>query len=183
MDDQGPPGMFTRWRSHFAYYIGDIIYGANDGIVTTFAVVSSVAGAGLSPIVVIILGIANLTADGFSMGASRYLSLTSEQSLKDRVSDTDRHPFVEGFTTFAAFVVAGVLPLIPFFTLRETAQVFLISAVATGVSLFIVGAARALVTTRGFFISGLEMLFVGGIAAAMAYGLGAFVKELVGIAL
>jgi VIT1/CCC1 family predicted Fe2+/Mn2+ transporter len=57
----------------------DFIYGAIDGIVTTFAVVAGVEGAGLSPRVVIILGCANLVADGFSMAASNYLGTRAEQ--------------------------------------------------------------------------------------------------------
>lgn len=60
-------------------YIGDLIYGANDGIITTFAVVSGAAGAALSPSIVIILGFANILADGISMGASNYLGRKSEQ--------------------------------------------------------------------------------------------------------
>jgi hypothetical protein len=53
-------------------YLGDLVYGGLDGIVTTFAVVSGVAGADLGANVVLILGLANLFADGFSMatGAS-----------------------------------------------------------------------------------------------------------------
>jgi len=53
-------------------YVAEVIYGANDGIVTTFAVVSGVAGAALDPAIVVILGVANLFADGFSMGMSNY---------------------------------------------------------------------------------------------------------------
>jgi VIT1/CCC1 family predicted Fe2+/Mn2+ transporter len=49
------------------------VYGANDGIITTFAVVAGVAGAGLSVKIVLILGIANLIADGCSMGFGDYL--------------------------------------------------------------------------------------------------------------
>ena len=60
-------------------YIGDLIYGANDGIITTFAVVAGAAGATLSPSIVIILGFANLLADGISMGASNFLGGKSEQ--------------------------------------------------------------------------------------------------------
>lgn len=60
-------------------YIGDIIYGANDGIITTFAIVAGAAGAGFPSSVVIILGIANILADGISMGASNYLGGRSEQ--------------------------------------------------------------------------------------------------------
>ncbi len=62
---------------HSGTYVGDFIYGAIDGSVTTFAVVSGVAGAGLSPAIVIILGFANLFGDGFSMAASNYVSTKS----------------------------------------------------------------------------------------------------------
>lgn len=60
-------------------YIGDLIYGANDGLITTFAIVAGVVGANLPPTVVIILGFANILADGISMGASNYLGSKSEQ--------------------------------------------------------------------------------------------------------
>lgn len=58
-------------------YVGDFVYGAIDGSVTTFAVVSGVAGAALSVNIVIILGLANLLADGFSMAVGNYLSSKS----------------------------------------------------------------------------------------------------------
>ena len=58
-------------------YVGDFVYGAIDGSVTTFAVVSGVAGAALSVNIVIILGLANLFADGFSMAIGNYLSSKS----------------------------------------------------------------------------------------------------------
>ena len=59
-------------------YIGDFVYGALDGIITTFAVVSGVEGAGLSSSVLLILGFANLLADGISMSIGNYLSTKSE---------------------------------------------------------------------------------------------------------
>ena len=62
-------------------YIKDIVYGANDGIITTFAVVTGSIGAGLGTRVIIILGLANLLADGISMGVSNYLGEKSENSL------------------------------------------------------------------------------------------------------
>lgn len=55
------------------------VYGANDGIVTTFAVVAGVAGAGLSPSIILILGIANMLADGLSMGIGDFLGERSER--------------------------------------------------------------------------------------------------------
>ena len=59
-------------------YIGDVVFGAIDGSITTFAVVSGVAGAALSENIVIILGLANLFADGFSMAVGNYLSSKSD---------------------------------------------------------------------------------------------------------
>lgn len=60
-------------------YIGDMVYGALDGIVTTFAVVAGSAGAGLGVGVIIVLGFANLIADGLSMAVGNYLSMKSEK--------------------------------------------------------------------------------------------------------
>ena len=51
-------------------YLRDWIYGGIDGAVTTFAIVAGVAGADLSAAVVLVLGFANLLADGFAMAAS-----------------------------------------------------------------------------------------------------------------
>ncbi len=59
-------------------YVRDWIYGGIDGAVTTFAVVSGVAGAELSPVIILILGFANLVADGFSMAASNFLGTRAE---------------------------------------------------------------------------------------------------------
>ena len=59
-------------------YLRDWIYGGIDGSVTTFAVVTGVVGAQLSPIVILIMGFANLLADGFSMAASNFLGTKAE---------------------------------------------------------------------------------------------------------
>jgi vacuolar iron transporter family protein len=66
-------------KTWFGTYIGPMVYGGLDGIVTTFAVVSGVAGAELGANVILILGIGNLLADGFSMGTGEYLSTKSER--------------------------------------------------------------------------------------------------------
>lgn len=66
-------------------YIQDVVYGGNDGIVTTFAVVAGTVGADLPHYVVIILGLANLVADGVSMGTGSFLSGKSEMDHYERV--------------------------------------------------------------------------------------------------
>ena len=65
-------------------YLRDFIYGGVDGIITTFAVVSGVAGASLASTVVIVLGAANLLADGFSMAVSNYLGTRAERERIER---------------------------------------------------------------------------------------------------
>jgi VIT1/CCC1 family predicted Fe2+/Mn2+ transporter len=168
-------GRFKKWLE---YYIGDIVYGANDGIITTFAVVAAAAGAGVSSTVIIILGIANLVADGFSMGASKYLSLKSEQSV-DRAGTMGRSPFNDGLATFISFVIVGAIPLIPFLVPDAAEDAFFIATLATAATFFIVGAARSLVINKNPLLAGLEMLVVGGAASAIAYGLGSYVEALI----
>src|SRR3989344_3475917 len=71
--------------SRLAPFIQDIVYGGIDGIVTTFAVVSGSEGAALPNHVVIILGYANLLADGLSMGVGNFLSIRSERDNYERL--------------------------------------------------------------------------------------------------
>jgi VIT1/CCC1 family predicted Fe2+/Mn2+ transporter len=71
-------------------YLGDLVYGGLDGVVTTFAVVSGVVGASLGSDVILILGLANLLADGFSMASGAYLSTRSEQEYYHREEERER---------------------------------------------------------------------------------------------
>jgi VIT1/CCC1 family predicted Fe2+/Mn2+ transporter len=221
-------------------YIKDIVYGGLDGIVTTFAVVSGVAGAQLGASIILILGIANLLADGFSMGTGDYLSTRSEREFyarearrveaaiaaqpglqrdalialyrehgyseadaqamaalqtKDRarwVSSLliekynmvreDGSPFKNALATFLSFVVAGALPLLVYivgiFVPIAPDTAFAISIVSAGIALFALGAAKVWVTHLNPVRSGLEMLLVGGFAAAVAYVVGALLKNI-----
>lgn len=62
----------------------DFVYGATDGTVTTFAVVAGVVGASLSPAVIVILGFANLFADGFAMAMGNYLAAKARQEYIEK---------------------------------------------------------------------------------------------------
>ncbi|MBE0698449.1 MAG: VIT1/CCC1 transporter family protein [Anaerolineaceae bacterium] len=70
-------------------YLGEMVYGGLDGIITTFAVVSGVAGAQLGANIILILGAANLFADGFSMAVGSYLSTKSEQEYYQREKERE----------------------------------------------------------------------------------------------
>lgn len=161
------------------------VYGANDGIITTFAVVAGVAGAGLSAQVVLILGIANMIADGLSMGLGDFLGEKSERRMRRQHGEKIQGPAVwhTGLVTFIAFVFAGVLPLLPyvleFVGVHILFDQFVVSALATAVTLFVVGSLRTLMTRGSWIHNGLEMLSVGAIAAVVAYLLGAWVESVV----
>lgn len=157
-------------------YIGDLVYGANDGIITTFAVVAGVAGAKLAPAVVVILGIANLIADGLSMAASNYLARKSEKEYLEQKTGTvaeveGRHPLYNALATFIAFVVAGAIPLLPYVFGIEN-NVFYWAIIATSLALFTIGSLRSLVTRVSWWLAGLEMFAIGAVAAGVAYGIG-----------
>ncbi len=96
--DHSPSAIAQRLQAGPArIYLKDSVYGAIDGAVTTFAVVSGVAGAGLSSGIIIIMGLANLLADGFSMGASNFLGTRAENQHRERAraneyEEIDSHP-------------------------------------------------------------------------------------------
>jgi VIT1/CCC1 family predicted Fe2+/Mn2+ transporter len=76
----------NNFLKKFQDYLGEFVYGGIDGSVTTFAVVAGSVGANLDAIVIIILGFANLLADGFAMSVGAYLSAKTEKDtyLKHR---------------------------------------------------------------------------------------------------
>lgn len=168
------------------FHIKDIIYGANDGIITTFAVVASVAGASLSTTIILVIGLASLLADGFSMASSNYLGTKSEhdvicsQANSHCAHHSSHQPVLSGVITFIAFIAAGSIPLLPFMILKNVSNIFPYAILATALALFIIGASRSVVTEKRVMASGAEMLVVGGIAAAIAYYVGAIVHGIVG---
>lgn len=155
------------------------VYGANDGIVTTFAVVAGVSGAGLSADVIIILGIANMIADAFSMGVSDFLG---EESARKASGKKMGKVWSTGLVTFIAFVIAGSLPLSPY--LAEYLGIYVseivrfpLSIVATLSAMFIVGSLRTRYIHGSWVRNGLEMLGVGSLAALIAYFAGYFIEK------
>lgn len=206
----------------------DAVYGGIDGTVTTFAIVAGVAGAGLSPFIIVVLGLANVLADGFSMAAANYSGTKADQDnvrrirqieerhikvypkgewleareilsrkgLKGRVLDqaTDAitndkeswialmmegeygmggiepHPLRAALTTFLSFLLAGLVPLLPFLFGLDNA--FAISAGMTMATFFAIGALKSFWSLSPWWRSAGETLLIGGSAAALAFGVG-----------
>jgi VIT1/CCC1 family predicted Fe2+/Mn2+ transporter len=161
------------------HYIGDLIYGANDGIITTFAVVAGVSGGELSRTAVLVVGVANLVADGLSMGVGNYLSIRSHESAlaAQNRPEEEAEPARHGLATILAFVSAGAVPLLPFALPASGVDRFAASSTMTLALLFVVGAARSLVTVERWWKGGLEMLALGALVAGAAYGSGAVVAS------
>jgi VIT1/CCC1 family predicted Fe2+/Mn2+ transporter len=157
------------------HYIRDVVYGANDGIITTFAVVAGVTGGALSSKAILIVGVANLFADGLSMGVGNYLGIRSHESARAALNlpEEEAAPARHGLATFLAFAIAGALPLLPY-AFEGSADVrFAFSASFTLAALFVIGSLRSLVTVERWMKAGFEMLLLGAVVAAAAYGSGA----------
>ena len=163
------------------HYVGDLVYGANDGIITTFAVVAGVAGGALSHTAVLIVGVSNIAADGLSMAVGNFLAIRSHESARaaDNLPEEEAHPLRHAIATFAAFVAAGSVPLAPYVLPAFRAQEFTWSLMATLASLFAIGAARATVTVDRWWTAGFEMFLLGAVVAATAYAAGAVIAAIV----
>jgi VIT1/CCC1 family predicted Fe2+/Mn2+ transporter len=219
-----------RWHVRGTGWIGDAIYGVNDGLGAVFGIVSGMAGYTGGSEVVLAAGLAGTLASALSMGAGAYLSSKSQREVYESEVSRERAEIEEdpheemlelelfyqlkGFSaeesralaerlhkepkqflrtlvqeelglseetfpnpwrsTLSASVstaVGGFIPIIPFFfTVGMPAVIasFIISTIAH----FVVGASKALVTTRPWWASGLEMTIVGILEAAITYGLG-----------
>lgn len=217
-------------------YIGDLVYGANDGLVTTFAVVAGAIGAALSSNIILILGFANLVADGLSMGIGNYLSIKSETEyqkgqrkkeeweienlrpieeaeikhiyqkkgfegedlvravkivtgnkkiwvddmMKEELGIIEEklgNPLKHGLATFIAFSLAGAIPLLPFVLHFPSNLAINTSIFLTAVTLFMIGALRTLITPKKWYLAGVEILLVGGLAALAAFVTGDIIER------
>jgi len=233
--EHSPEAIRARLATELRHtYLRDWVYGGIDGAVTTFAVVSGVIGAELSPSIVLILGVANLVADGFSMAASNYAGTRTErdelrywEAVEHRHVDTVpegereevrqifrekgltgddlervvaaitadrerwvrtmlaeeyglprqvRSPWRAALSTFSAFVLCGLAPLFPFAV--GLPQAFELAIALTAGVFFTIGAARSRWSPVAWWHSGVSTLGMGMTAAALAYGVGAWLKAL-----
>lgn len=159
----------------------DFVYGSIDGTVTTFAVVAGAIGANLSSAVVLILGFANLFADGFSMAVSNYLAHKSERDLNPKIK-WDHSPLKSATVTFTAFVIVGFIPLLFFvlaiFIPSLLSKAFLYSSILTGLAFLLIGSIKGIVVKKHKVLSALETFVIGGVASVIAFLVGHFLRNL-----
>jgi len=175
-------------------WIREFVYGAVDGAVTTFAVVAGSAGAGLGTPIVLVLGVANLLADGFAMGCGNYLSTRAEHHAagngngqspeESEAGDRDIEILArkEASITFGAFVTVGSIPLIPFVVaaiIDREINAFLYSSIGTGLAFAFIGIIKSRATGRPKHKAILETVLIGGAAAFVSYFVGWLLRGLV----
>jgi len=167
-------------------YLSDFVYGGTDGAITTFAIVAGVIGASLSSIVVVVLGFANLFADGFSMAVSNYLSTKSQNEIYSRHKHTHIHkknPKKSAVVTFFSFLIIGFIPLISYvfapLSITLENNKFLFSAILTGMAFLVIGIVRGNLVQKSRLKSSIEVLIIGGIAASIAFIVGYSLRGLV----
>lgn len=158
-----------------------------DGAVTTFAIVTGAAGANFSTQVILILGLANVFADAFSMAVGSYLSEKADQQLeakKNNVKADIESPVGASIATFVSFVLVGFVPLSVYIIdyvfglgLGEGALVY--SIFLTLGAFAGIGYLRAVVTKIDKAKSTLETLGLGVAAAIISYSLGTVLESII----
>jgi VIT1/CCC1 family predicted Fe2+/Mn2+ transporter len=98
--------------------------------------------------------------------------LTEEYGLPYEV----RSPWIAALSTFSSFFVCGLIPLLPY--LFQSRNAFALSVIVTGAVFFAIGSAKSRWSTSSWLRSGLVTLFVGAIAASLAYAAGVILRTL-----
>ena len=167
----------------------EFVYGGMDGAITTFAIVTGAAGANFGANVILILGLANVFADAFSMAVGAYLSEKADQQLESsRLPDGEtvdaESPLGASIATFISFVLVGLVPLLIYIAdfalnleLGDNAlvySIFLTLAAFAGI-----GYLRAVATKIDKAKSVLETLALGIAAAIISYTLGTVLERII----
>lgn len=199
IEDQSHSSVGKRSFSDlFKQYLGEFVYGGIDGSVTTFAVVAGAAGAELDSSVVLILGFANLLADGFAMSVGAYLSSKSERDSfliqqdqshqsyraqgREDVIWGSKSPFLKGFATFLAFVSIGLIPLVIYvwdYWFAFEGNLFLVASILTSLTFVFIGFLKSKITHTNKLTGIIETLILGTLAALVAYGVGDWLEKII----
>lgn len=173
--------VFRNMKFLIKKYLPEFVYGSVDGVVTTVAIITGAVGAGLSSPIIFILGLANVLADGFSMGSSEYLSSISHDQLTKTVG-IGTTPVKKGLATFTAFVGLGIFPLFPFlvsvFIPSFHGKDILISLLLALSAFIVIGYIGARVTKTSHRTNIMRTVLVGGIAAGISFFVGYLLRNI-----
>jgi hypothetical protein len=151
--------------------LSEFIYGGMDGVITTVAIIAGILGADISPKYALVLGLASLLADGFSMGISRYNSLIDLSKAKVT-------PFMSGLATFVSFVLIGGIPLMPFVFLSFYDETWIKQAMvwSSVIALLLIGIVKGM-HTKKYLKSISEIMVIGLVGVTISYQTAKYVKS------
>ncbi len=178
--------LYKKFRKHLEDYLSEFVYGGIDGAVTTFAVVAGATGARFDTKILLVLGFANLIADGFSMGVGSYLSTKSQIQLMAKNGKSvanEPSPIINGLSTYFSFILVGLVPLFAYtvdaiFGLNNQ-NLFVISIGLTALAFAAVGYLKSKVAKAPIIRAIVETLILGLIAAGLAYFLGDLLERII----
>lgn len=165
----------------------EFVYGGMDGAVTTFAVVTGAAGANLGVNVVLILGYANVLADGFSMAVGSYLSEKSDQELSVSKGNSKKEdhdsPLAASIATFVSFVLVGFIPLsiytVDYIFSLGIVNLLTYSVILTLAAFTVIGYIRGRITKINRRRAMLESFGLGAAAAIISYVVGNLLERVI----
>ncbi len=166
----------------------EFVYGGMDGAVTTFAVVTGAAGANLGSRTILILGFANVLADGFSMAIGSYLSEKSDQDLSVSKGNSKKEdhssPLSASVATFVSFLIVGLIPLSVYtldylFGWQLGDEALLWSVLLTLMAFSVIGYLRGAITKTSRLRTVLESLGLGLAAAIISYAVGNLLESVI----
>lgn len=178
--------MYKKIKQHLEDYLSEFVYGGIDGAVTTFAVVAGATGARFDNKILLVLGFANLIADGFSMGVGSYLSSKSEIQLMAKKGESTKDepsPIINGLTTYVSFIFIGLVPLLAYsvdliFDMQSD-NLFVISIIATMLAFAGIGVLKSRIAKTSVTRGVGETVILGVIAASLAYVLGDLLERVI----
>lgn len=172
------PDNKSTFLYYFETYLGEFVYGAFDGCITTFAVVAGSVGANLDSSIIIVLGLANLLADGFAMSVGAYLSTKTNSATN---LNNSKNPFWVGGITYISFIAIGIIPILIYiidYMYPIMYNLFFISSCLTVLGFLVIGLLKTYVNKSNPIKGVIETLLLGGIAAIVAYSVGDILKTI-----
>lgn len=223
-----------EWHTPKGRFIRDVMFGVNDGLVSTIGFVAGATGALMHTRVVLLAGFASVVAGALSMGIGAYLASKSQREFfeseksrerreieevpeverneirdiftklgfqKDEVemivnrvtSDKDLwvrfmmreelgmmeesfdHPVMVAYLMSGAFVVGGMVPLLPYLVMEDVLAALNVAVGVSLVALFIIGVGKTVLTKQPWLKSGLEVVLLGSLAAGVGFVIGKIV--------
>ena len=231
-----PPFHSEDWHTPQGRFIREVMFGINDGLVSTIGFVAGATGSLMQTRLVLLAGVASVVAGALSMGIGAYLASKSQREFFESEKARERreieevpederkeirdiyarlgfqpdevemivrrvtsnkdlwvqtmmreelgileetvNPATIGLLMMAAFTIGGIPPLLPYMFMQQPLAALKMAVVVSLLALFLVGVAKTALTKQPRLKSGLEVVFLGSLAAGIGFGIGKLISWL-----